>query len=271
MKITLRTIAALAAAFLLLQCTEEEIQVTKKEITTNLQGTRASSNSANAFTIGATPLYDYDDQIAGYDFLFYMKGSGSITIYWGDGSKTYHQFTDSWDTFTHGYPTNGEYQISITGDYKSITYFDTYYGQGPFKAIDFRRLTNLEEVSIGLTESSKVIDLSHNAKLSRVSLAGMQDLETLILPKRHNIRMITLDGPFKFDTSDVDEIVDNIYKNAVAQHITGGYFTLYREWYQEEGDFSMIGPPSAASMEKLNALKNNYGWTIGPSADSQNM
>jgi hypothetical protein len=272
MKISLRLVLIIVAALPLTQCTEEEIQVAKDQFGAEaLTIANTSTNLTNAFTIGATPLYDYDEQVSGYDFQFYMKGSGSITINWGDGAISTHQFTDSWDTFTHGYASTGEFAISITGDLKNITYFDTYYGMGSFNAINFKRLMNLEEVSIGLTESSRTLDFSRNIKLSRLSLAGMQDLETVILPKRHNISTITIDGPFNFDATDIDGIIENIYNNAVAKNITGGMFTLYREWYQEEGDYGMIGPPSPTSMEMLNTLKTMYGWSIYPSADAVNM
>jgi hypothetical protein len=269
---TLRTLTILFTAVILVQCSEEELLPAKDQAQIDqLKASKTSHNAVNAFTIGATPLHDYDSEVPGYDFQFYMKGSGSITIHWGDGSSTAHQFTDSWDTFTHGYATSSEYTIAITGDIKNITYFDTYYGMGAFNAINFKRLSALEEISIGLTESSSTIDLSHNTKLKFVSLAGMQQLERLILPKRHNINQINLDGPFKFDTEDIDGIIDNIYANTVAKNIMGGRITLYREWYQEEGDMGMVGPPSAAAIEKLNKLKNIYGWEVTPSLDSPNM
>ena len=269
---TLRTLAILLTAVILVRCSEEELKpATDQTQIDALKASKTSRNTTNAFTIGATPLHDYDSDVPGYDFQFYMKGSGSITIHWGDGSSSVHQFTDSWDTFSHGYATSSEYTIAITGDIKNITYFDTYYGMGAFNAINFKRLAALEEISIGLTESSSEIDLTHNTKLKVVALAGMQQLEKLILPKHHNISHIYLDGPFKFDSEDVDGIIDNIYANAVAKNITGGRITLYREWYQEEGDMSMVGPPSASSIEKLHTLKNTYGWEVTPSLDSPNM
>jgi hypothetical protein len=267
MKITLRSITILIAALVLIQCSEEEIQLTKKELTADISSAKSSSNSSNAFTIGAMPMHDWDGENPGYDYSFYMIGTGSITINWGDGTSTTHQFTDSWNYFLHGYSTPDNRTITITGDLGNITYFESFYGTGAFNAIDFKRLTNLKDVQIGLTESSRRLDFSHNSKLQSIFLAGMQDLDGLRLPKQHDIRSISLDGPFNFDTNDVDRIIDNIHHNAFAKNLTGGYFTLPATWYHDEGDTSMIGPPSPAAIEKLRALQNTLGWTIYPALD----
>lgn len=269
---TLRTLAALLfTASLLVQCSEEELVSNPEvKITDVLKDKTISSLTTNSvFKIGATANQDYDDMYPGYDYEFYMGSSGaSISVNWGDGTITTHFIDTPYNSaLRHSYSNPGNYVIKITGDLDKITHFDSYYGMGEFYQIDFRVLPNLQQLNVGLTASSSIINLNHNPKLERVSLAGMEDLKALVLPKSHSIRNINLDGPFGMDTHDVDGIIQNIYKNAVSKNLTGGIFTLPASWAQDENDYSMIGPPSASSIDKLRALQNVYGWSIYPALD----
>jgi hypothetical protein len=200
-------------------------------------------------------------------FYFYIGGTeGEISVNWGDGTiETYSLDTEYEFEVAHSYTIPQDYPIVITGDLKNIRYFYSFYGGSVFREISFKNLTNLIEIRYGLTNCPKVIDLSHNTKLQFAMLPHLADMETLILPRSHEISFIEIDGINQLNTEDIDRFVDNIYNNTVKKNITNGIIGMRGYWAQEEGDFTMVGPPSPAAMTKLLYLQNNYGWSVSPS------
>ncbi len=198
-------------------------------------------------------------------FEFYLGApeGASVSIDWGEGST--ETVVLAGDTYiTHSYPSAGNYPVTITGDLDKITYFYSFYGQGMVDAINFQHLTALQEIRFGLTRGPRVLDLSHNTKLQFALLAGLSDMETLYLPQDHELRDLLVSGPNKITTAGIDAIIRNLYRNAANKNITNGSFGPSASWAQEEGDESLVGPPSADGMATLKLLKDNYGWSVYP-------
>ncbi len=64
-------------------------------------------------------------------------------------------------------------------------------------------------------------------------------------------------------TTEVDAVINNVYANAVEKGIMNGHFNIAADW-AGEGEFDLIGPPSAEEYAKLEELRDSYGWTIYP-------
>jgi hypothetical protein len=188
----------------------------------------------------------------------------AIDVDWGDGTRSSYVSDGERINLYHKYAAEGDYHVNITGDIDQITYFYSFYGQGQMDSINFEHLTALTEVRLGLTRSPSVLDLTHNTNLTHLSLAGGDNLEHLVLPKEHNITLIDISGDNLMTTAAVDAVINDIYENSVAKNITGGSFALFKQWYQEEGDETLLGPPSAAGLAQLKTLRDDYGWRISP-------
>lgn len=196
---------------------------------------------------------------------FYVGGeSGTLTVDWGDGSTETKSLTLYETEFSHYYAAAGYYPVAISGDLDRVSSFYSFYGDGEFSDIRFDHLVNLNEIRYGLTACPGVIDLRFNRNLEFAMIPSLLNLETLYLPQRHRISFLEIDGVNHLDTEDIDAIIDNIYANTVRENITGGLLSLALVWYQEETDTSMVGPPSAAALAKLDLLRDNYGWQIRP-------
>lgn len=262
MKSSLKILLTLVLAGIFEQCIDADIQPDAQ-----LHGNKPLVNASNqptamrhAFTFQASVFDEYTFALGT------ATPSANIVIAWGDGTVTPLTITSSYQDVGHTYTyldPNLDYTISITGDLNKITFFSSYYGNAQFTTIDFKALTKLEEISIGLTPAPPVIDLSHNHRLVKISLIDLEDVEMLILPRTHNISIIDLFG-LDFTTQDIDGVIDNIYKNTVTKKITNGMFGLGMDDENENEESLMMGPPSSASIIKLRELQDFYGWTILP-------
>lgn len=198
---------------------------------------------------------------------FYIGGTeGQILVNWGDGSlENYSLDTEYEFEVSHTYADQQDYTIVISGDIDKINYFYSFYGSSVFKSINFKSLKNLVEIRYGLTNCPAVIDLSNNTKLQFAMLPHLADMKQLKLPKSHEITFIEVDGVNRLNTSAIDEIIANVYRNSVRKNLRNGLFGLRDYWAQEEGDLTMVGPPSPVAVGQLQTLRDSYGWTINPS------
>ena len=262
MKATLKLLLALMVVSISQQCTDPDIKP-YSQMSGNkslINASKRATTGRNAFTLQPSVLDEY------MFALGTTSPSARISISWGDGIVTPFTITSSYQDVEHTYTHGGyyfDYTMRITGDINKITFFSSYYGSAQFTTIDFKALTNLEEISIGLTPAPSVIDLSHNHKLVKISLIDLEDVESLILPRTHNISWIDLFG-LDFTTEDIDGVIDNIYKNTVTKKITNGTFGLAMDDEDENEEGPMMGPPSTSSINKLRDLQDSYGWTILP-------
>lgn len=215
-----------------------------------------------AFTMAAVIEYTGPE----WPFNFYLDGKDGtlLTVNWGDGAIESYTLAGYHTECSHIYANVGSYPIDLTGQLENITYFYSFYGGSVFSEISFKRLPNLSEIRYGLTAGPAVVDLRFNQKLEFAMLSNLMDMETLLLPNRHSLTYIDICGPNKLTTADVDAIIDNIYRNVIRQNIRDGGIGLHATWYADEGDYSLVGPPSAESMIKLQYLIDNYGWDYYP-------
>jgi hypothetical protein len=221
-----------------------------------------------AFTMHANAGADVESP-----FYFYLGGTeGSVTVDWGDGqSEAFSMENEPQFEVAHNYARAGKYPITITGDLDKITYFYSFYGGSIFNDINFKHLVNLNEIRYGLTHGPETLDLSHNTNLQFAMLPGMLSLKTLLLPETHKMIFLEIDGANLLDAEDVNAIIDNMYTNAVAGNLRDGVFGLRASWAQDENDMTMVGPPSAASMTKVEDLRDSYGWIIHPTKPDESL
>ena len=214
----------------------------------------------------AFTLVGYLDPDVSPIFDFYLGGpeGTNITVDWGDGTTESFGLVPDQTNLTHLYAGTGNYAITITGDIGRISSFYSFYGLAMIDEAGFQHLTDLAEIRFGLTRSPEVLDLSGNGKLEFALLTGMQNLEALRLPENHRLRGLFMEGPNRISTAALDAVIDNLHRNAVAHNTRGGDLGIAASWAQEEGDESLLGPPSAATMEKIRALKQQYGWSVSP-------
>lgn len=198
---------------------------------------------------------------------FYIGGTeGQILINWGDGTlENYSLDTEYEFEVAHTYADQQDYTIVISGDIDKINYFYSFYGSSVFKSINFKSLKNLVEIRYGLTNCPAVIDLSNNSKLQFAMLPHLADMKQLKLPKSHEITFLEIDGVNRLNTAAVDEIIANVHRNSVRKNLHNGLFGLRDYWAQDEGDLTMVGPPSPVAVGQLQTLRESYGWTINPS------
>ena len=128
--------------------------------------------------------------------------------------------------------------------------------------IDFTQLTALTELRFGLTRSPRVIDLTHNLELTFLNLSGLQNTEILDLPHHNKVNVLLIDGCKALTTGSINAIIDDVHFSAVTDSRYEGIFTLREEWFEETD--VILGPPSAASIDKLRDLRDNYLWFIAP-------
>lgn len=207
-----------------------------------------------AFTIETAVVSEFEVELVG--------SGGVIDVDWGDGTVESIDFGITPVTvLTHAYSGDDVYFISITGAVDQVREFYNYYDAGG-KATDirFEQLSGLREIRYGLISGPAVIDLSANTQLDFVNIAGIVELEALILPATHDIDFIISAGPNLFTTPVIDAIINSIYTNAVADNVHGGEFGLQANWADNES--GLVGSPSLAARTQLNDLRTIYGWNV---------
>lgn len=202
------------------------------------------------------------------EITFYMYGTGGeMTVDWGDGSRETFFVDDNYTSFHHAYnPEEGgqDFAIRVSGDLSTIIGFDFFYSSLYVNEMHFGGLTNLRYLSMGmLAEGPPVINLSKNKSIESVILPAIQRLENLILPASNKIRAIDISGTNVLPTSVVDRVIARVH-DSVVKSPRDGFFILPVSWAHEEGDLSMVGPPSSYSLNKLRKLRKKYGWNITP-------
>ncbi len=220
----------------------------------------------------ALTMLAYSSRIRPENFSIRLSGSpgSEINVDWGDGSTDSYIMLDlhidGSTELAHTYPAVRNYFVSVTGAaVQNITHFYSYYGGGQMDNINLEHLPELVDLRIGLTRGPKVVDLTHNPKLEYVDCREVRGLEKIYLPISHNIRSIDIRGPIggsQITTSTIDNIINNIWANALMKNLKIGVMALERSEGSNSGE--MIGPPSEASLVKLRELRDSYGWVIDP-------
>jgi hypothetical protein len=205
--------------------------------------------------------------VAGLHYEMGLTGSdGNVTVNWGDGTIEPVALTteDGGVTLVHDYAAAGNYKINVTGNLNKIIEFYQFYGNGETEAINLNGLTELERLNFGWTpHGPRVVDLSQNTKLKYVLMPNIPQLEQVILADNNVIDYIEITGPNAINTANMDAIINGIYNAVVSRSDVGGSF-LAPSHYLPGGDATMVGPPSAAGVARLEELRDSYGWGIHP-------
>lgn len=251
-----------AGAFTLMQCDDASAPEVAPEFH---ESTTSASGKKQPFVIYAVVNDQWLPQNT-FDLLISGKPGSSIHVDWGDNSTSEITFDGSAD-FNKVYGAPGRYRITVTGDVDQIDFVGSSYGGGLFDSINVSRLRRLVDLTVGLTSGPAVFDLSENRELLWVSLIGVPELKKVILPKRHQIPNINVSGPNQINTDEIDNIINNMYDNAVKEKMLGGAISLEKLFYLNNGDEGygeLVGPPSPAAIDKLVELRDVYGWHISP-------
>lgn len=210
-------------------------------------------------------LLAYIDINNSHYFKLYLRGiaesSPRISVDWGDGTNDNYTMNETL-MLEHGYATGGKYFVSITGDLDKITYLDSFYGYAMMDEINTEHLTGLIEVSIGLTRSPRIVDLSHNSKLETVFMPNAANTEIIDLATNNKVSYIDIRGANAFTTSSLGAFIDDVYYSVVAANRREGRLELADSWYQPTG--AMIATPTEETLIKLRELRDSYGWRIVP-------
>jgi hypothetical protein len=208
-------------------------------------------------------LVDNELYIPNYFLVRVSGNAGTILVNWGDGSSNTYSLVPTVGTeLEHIYPTAGNFLITVSGDLEEITTFYSFYGPGRMDAINLQGLTQLQNISFGLTYGPKVIDFTYNTSLESIFMPNLQQLERLILPVDGVIKNLNINGPNQLSTASVDEIINALHESVVLRNAVGGTFDLTATWYPETD--AMVGPPSAVAKIKLRELRDTYQWSVVP-------
>ena len=204
------------------------------------------------------PGVDYEEY-----FEFVLAGTGgSVNINWGDGNENTYTlpFYD-----THEY-TTGTYTAVITGQLEQITDLHGFAYSTIISGITgLTNLTGLKTYNPSWGAVPINVDLSNCKLLETIYVEKYGapyepiDLRTdFLLPKEHFIRQFVFFAPSLDPTrenitrEELQVIVDNIYSNTTRRNIHGGSFLVYP-----------VETPSPETEEKLNILRDQYGWEVG--------
>jgi hypothetical protein len=245
---------AVCAVLLAVSCNDDVIE--PAQVTEDLK-TSASLWEDQYITMKITTNFDTDIE-------FYLSGSGSVSVNWGDGTTQSFTLSPEYTTFYHQYPGEQDYTINISGDIKAVTSFDMSYEGFQFNQFHFGGMTGLENLNFNLFQyGPAVINLSQNKALKSINLVGIQGMQDLVLASTNVITHVDLAGENSLPVSVIDRVIARVH-DSVVNNPRQGFINLSKSWAQEEGDFAMIGPPSGYSITKLRKLQDSYGWHIAP-------
>jgi hypothetical protein len=207
-----------------------------------------------------TWIESYNHELKGFSFSFTIGGltGKSLIIDWGDGTEK--QIVSLGGEIIHIYNSNEPQFVSVSGDLTAITDLYFYYGFGPVSEISLMHLPNLKDFRMGFQRGPTEIDFSKNSKLETIDV--LTSIERLDITHNPIIKNLAI-GP-RLSTESIDRVIESLYSNVQTNSIYGGvlYFPKYNE---ETGIEEMVGPPSSASIGKLQYLETYYGWNIYPS------
>lgn len=193
------------------------------------------------------------------------KTGANLVIDWGD--NTIEQASLQETGFSHTYAASANYFVSITGDLDAISFFELEYQDG-INSVSPIQLTSLEDFRLPLCQyTSTTLDLSRNAKLNNLDLSGVRGNLTEIDISNNNA-LLNLDLQADNLSSDaMNKMIDDLYASCVLHNQRNGYLDITPILFDNPYNPSsrdLIGPPSAAQVEKLNKLISDYGWFVFP-------
>jgi hypothetical protein len=256
MKNTFRILVTACAMLVAVSCSNDEL-IEPVQAAEDLK-TSATLWEDQFITMKITTTFDLDIE-------FYLSGNnGTVSVDWGDGSIQSFTLSSEHTSFYHQYAGTQDYTINISGDIKMVKTFDMSYEGVKFNQFHFGGMVNLEDLNFNLFQyGPSVINVSQNKALKSINMVGIQGMQDLVLASTNVITHLDLAGENSLPTSVVDRVIARIH-DSVVNNPRAGFFNLSKSWVQSEDDYSLIGPPSGYSINKLRKLKDMYGWTISP-------
>jgi hypothetical protein len=261
MKTLFRITVMLLAAGSFQTCQDLAFESVESQVDYTTKAQAKFANAQQVFTISAIVTSENEPF---NQFLVYIRGTrGSITVNWGDGTSNDYALSGAEFEVVKAYAASGRYQVSITGDVKNITHFQSSYGQGLFDEINLKPLTGLQSLRVSNVPGPVVMDVSGAKNLEDFTVTDITNLTEIQLPKKHALWAVSVSGDTNLTAATVDALINSVYQAAVKKRIWG-FFHLLKYPYDEGGNAEMVGPPSATSIAQLTELQNVYGWEILP-------
>jgi len=98
---------------------------------------------------------------------FYIAGSGTMTIDWGDGTSDTHTLSTEWTVYIHDYSGSSAHTVRITGD--NITGLECSYNQ--LTALNVSKNTALTYLSCSSNQLT-ALDVNKNTALAYLECAS---------------------------------------------------------------------------------------------------
>jgi len=224
-----------------------------------------STLSSDPLSVVLQPALTVTWTLPGSTIYLDGRAGAQLSIDWGDNAVENTPLQNT--GYSHTYATSGKYFVSITGDLDAITFFEIEYQDG-INHVSPIHLPELEDFRLPLCQyTSRKIDFSANTKLSNIDLGGVRgNLSDIDIS--NNVALLNIDLQADvFPDTVINKLIDNLYASCQANNRKNGYMNIHTVLYDNPynpANRNMIGPPSAAQVEKLNKLINDYQWFVFP-------
>lgn len=197
-----------------------------------------------------------------FDLSLISEATGTIHVNWGIQHNSTRVFT--LDEVRSGPLTErlgyGVYPISVTHNVGTIDIIESLGINSPTQDIGLKHLKKLRYFAMALVETPDTIDFSHNLGLLQANLS-FTNIRWFDVSNNRDLKDLNLTGATNLSTDALNKIIDDLYQESVRVGSWGGYLGLGVSYDQGS---AMIGPPSAASLQKLRTMRDSYGWQIYP-------
>ncbi|HEY8934237.1 MAG TPA: hypothetical protein VIM65_03420 [Cyclobacteriaceae bacterium] len=226
-------------------------------LTAELNGLALKAYLAPALSFNSSVTWR-NYRIDGLALTLYSTNDTPMHIEWGDGtSEDITINADEYGTYIHhDYPNaTVTYYTTISGDVNKIKEVDGSGGEVIIRNMNFEHVPELTGINFFQT-GTDVLDLHKNTKMEYIVFGGSK----LILPEHNKLKIVVIWGTAL--ASSLDQIINNVYQNAVAGNISDGQF-LY-SLSPDSNEEIPLGTPSDESILKLQELAYNRGWIVTP-------
>jgi hypothetical protein len=194
--------------------------------------------------------------------LQYNVSPGTIQVNWGENHYSAWIYTAD---FFQGVPIihqyiPGSFDISVTRGIGRLEDIESLGINSDTRDIGLAHLPNLRYFNLAYIQSPDTIDISQNLELLQINLAKT-NVRWLDVSRNPQLKDINLMGATSLSAEAVNKLIDDVYQKTLTDGSWGGHLQL---GVTPEANSQMIGPPSAASVQKLRVLRDTYGWLIYP-------
>jgi hypothetical protein len=187
---------------------------------------------------------------------------GTIEVNWGENHYSTWVYTSD---FFEGVPIThqylpGSFDISVTRGIGRLEDIESIGINSDTRDIGLAHLPNLRYFALAYIQSPDTIDISQNLELLQINLA-QTNIRWLDISHNALLKDINLMGATNLSAAAVNKLIDDLYQKTLTDGSWGGHLQLGET---PDANSTMIGPPSATSLQKLRVLRDTYGWLIYP-------